>query len=36
VPIINENDVVSFTELKFGDNDKLSALWRRCCQRIYW
>src|SRR5205085_12230252 len=26
VPIINENDVVSFTELKFGDNDKLSAL----------
>ena len=26
VPIINENDVVSFTELKFGDNDRLSAL----------
>jgi glutamate 5-kinase len=26
VPIINENDVVSITELKFGDNDKLSAL----------
>jgi len=26
VPIINENDVVSTTELKFGDNDKLSAL----------
>jgi glutamate 5-kinase len=26
VPVINENDVVSFTELKFGDNDKLSAL----------
>jgi glutamate 5-kinase len=26
VPIINENDVVSVTELKFGDNDKLSAL----------
>ena len=26
VPIINENDVVSFTELKFGDNDQLSAL----------
>jgi glutamate 5-kinase len=26
VPIINENDVVSFTELKFGDNDMLSAL----------
>src|SRR5260370_36005729 len=26
IPIINENDVVSFTELKFGDNDQLSAL----------
>lgn len=26
IPVINENDVVSFTELKFGDNDKLSAL----------
>lgn len=26
VPIINENDAVSFEELKFGDNDKLSAL----------
>lgn len=26
IPIINENDVISFTELKFGDNDKLSAL----------
>src|SRR5262249_2823351 len=26
IPIINENDVVSFTELKFGDNDMLSAL----------
>jgi glutamate 5-kinase len=26
VPIINENDAVSFTELKFGDNDELSAL----------
>ena len=26
IPIINENDVVSFTELRFGDNDKLSAL----------
>ena len=25
-PIINENDAVSFTEIKFGDNDKLSAL----------
>ncbi|MGB7769016.1 MAG: glutamate 5-kinase [Verrucomicrobiia bacterium] len=26
VPVINENDAVSFDELKFGDNDKLSAL----------
>src|SRR4030095_4481319 len=26
IPIINENDAVSFTELKFGDNDRLSAL----------
>jgi glutamate 5-kinase len=26
VPIINENDAVSSTELKFGDNDRLSAL----------
>ena len=26
VPIINENDAISVTELKFGDNDKLSAL----------
>lgn len=26
IPIINENDAVSITELKFGDNDKLSAL----------
>ena len=26
VPIINENDTVSITELRFGDNDKLSAL----------
>lgn len=26
IPIINENDSVSVTELKFGDNDTLSAL----------
>src|SRR5204862_575396 len=26
VPVINENDAISFTEIKFGDNDKLSAL----------
>src|SRR5512140_1550573 len=26
IPILNENDAVSVTELKFGDNDQLSAL----------
>lgn len=26
LPVINENDAVSVTELKFGDNDRLSAL----------
>lgn len=26
VPIINENDAVSFTEIQFGDNDRLAAL----------
>ena len=26
VPIVNENDAISFTEIKFGDNDELSAL----------
>lgn len=26
IPIVNENDVVSYTELQFGDNDRLSAL----------
>jgi glutamate 5-kinase len=26
VPVINENDVVSVEELRFGDNDRLSAL----------
>lgn len=26
VPIVNENDVVSVEELKFGDNDKLAAM----------
>ena len=26
VPVINENDTLSFTEIKFGDNDNLSAL----------
>ena len=25
IPVINENDVVSYEELKFGDNDQLSA-----------
>ena len=26
IPIVNENDAVSCTELKFGDNDRLSAM----------
>lgn len=26
VPIINENDTVAFEEIKFGDNDRLSAI----------
>lgn len=26
IPIVNENDTVSFDEIKFGDNDHLSAL----------
>jgi glutamate 5-kinase len=26
VPVVNENDAISSTELKFGDNDRLSAL----------
>ena len=26
VPIVNENDALSFAEIKFGDNDNLSAL----------
>jgi glutamate 5-kinase len=26
IPIINENDAVSYQEIKFGDNDRLSAL----------
>ena len=26
IPIVNENDTVAIDELKFGDNDTLSAL----------
>ena len=26
VPVINENDTLSFKEIMFGDNDNLSAL----------
>jgi glutamate 5-kinase len=26
IPVVNENDALSFTEIKFGDNDNLSAL----------
>ncbi|HEY3275643.1 MAG TPA: glutamate 5-kinase [Syntrophorhabdaceae bacterium] len=31
IPIINENDALSFTEIKFGDNDNLSALIAQIC-----
>ena len=30
VPIVNENDTVAVEELRFGDNDTLSAQARRC------
>ena len=30
IPIINENDTISTDEIKFGDNDKLSALVATC------
>lgn len=30
VPIVNENDTISTDEIKFGDNDKLSALVAGC------
>ncbi len=26
VPIVNENDTVATTEIRFGDNDRLAAL----------
>ena len=32
IPIINENDTVAVDEIKFGDNDKLSALVASCVQ----
>ena len=32
VPIVNENDTVAVEELRFGDNDTLSAQARRCMQ----
>jgi len=31
VPIINENDALSFKEIRFGDNDNLSALIAQIC-----
>jgi len=31
VPVINENDALSFKEIKFGDNDNLSALIAQIC-----
>jgi glutamate 5-kinase len=32
LPIINENDTVSVTEIKFGDNDHLAAMVTNCLQ----
>jgi glutamate 5-kinase len=32
VPIINENDTIAVDEIKFGDNDTLSALVAKCMQ----
>jgi glutamate 5-kinase len=32
IPIINENDTIAVDEIKFGDNDTLSALVAKCMQ----
>jgi glutamate 5-kinase len=32
VPVINENDTLSFKEIRFGDNDNLSALIAQICE----
>lgn len=34
VPIVNENDTVAVEELRFGDNDTLSAQARRCIRSM--
>ena len=31
VPVVNENDALSFKEIRFGDNDNLSALIAQIC-----
>ncbi|WVQ77298.1 glutamate 5-kinase [Cryptococcus sp. DSM 104548] len=35
VPIVNENDTVSVSEIKFGDNDTLSAISSAICHADY-
>ena len=35
VPIVNENDTVSTYEMKFGDNDRLSAIVTALVERIF-
>lgn len=35
VPIVNENDTVSVSEIKFGDNDTLSAITAAMIQADY-
>jgi glutamate 5-kinase len=36
IPIVNENDTVAVEEMKFGDNDHLSAWLPRCWKRTCW
>ncbi len=36
VPIVNENDTVAVEEIKFGDNDNLSALAATLSRPICW
>lgn len=36
VPVINENNTVATSEIRFGDNDTLSARWPRWCMPTGW
>ena len=35
LPIVNENDTVTTDKLKVGDNDNLSAMWRRQLKQMH-